>query len=83
MAATPITIKGIKLGDTHLTRDAEGLLAVSFSYQLISSLDKVLAKQEIGGYNGVKIQPSATTIAAFEAAIAAYTADVNGVLGLA
>lgn len=80
--STPITIKGIRIEVLNITRDSEGRDVITSTYALISSADKVLAKQEVGGYNGLKVQPSASTLKLFGEAIAAYKADINTVIGL-
>ena len=65
-------------------RDAEngGFKTPQASYSLISSADKVLAKQTLGGYGGIALEPSAPTKKAFDDFAALYLADVNAVLGL-
>lgn len=78
----PITIKGIRLGETTLKRQDDGMTVIETSYSLISSTDKVLAKQEVGGYNGMKMQASAETIKAMEHFLDLYKADIQGVLGI-
>ncbi len=80
--STPITLKGIRVDTLTVSRDADGRDQISAKYSLVSSLDKVLAQQDVGGYNGLKVQPSATTLKLFADAIAAYKADINMVLGL-
>ncbi len=77
-----ITIKGIRIDALTIARKENGDEEITASYVLLSSTDKVLAKQEVGGYNGLKVQPSASTVKAFNDAITAYKADVNMVLGL-
>lgn len=80
--STPVTIKGIRFDAVNLTRDDDGRTKVTATYALISSLDKVLARQSVGGYDGMKLQPSAATEKAFADAIALYRADVCALLGL-
>ena len=80
--STPITIKGVRFETVNLSRNEDGRTTITSTYALISSLDKVLARQDVGGYNGMKVQPSATTEKAFADAIALYRADVCSVLGL-
>jgi len=79
----PITIKGIKI--TQLTvniKGDEGDEGITSQYALMSSEDKVLAKQDIGGYNGMKLSPSADTIGALNEFLKLYKRDINTVLGL-
>lgn len=79
-----ITIKGIRIEQVTIDRDVEGgghKLSTA-SYALISSVDKVLAKQSLGGYGDMKLEPSATTVAALRAFMDSYQADVVATLGL-
>lgn len=81
-----ITLKGIRLDAINLERDKErGDVAIKYAtYSLISSTDKVLADQTIGGsYGGdkVKVEPSPTTVKALADFIAAYKDDINTTLG--
>jgi hypothetical protein len=78
--STPITIKGIKL--TELSVDLSNERKVSSSYALISSLDKVLAKQSVGGYGGLDISPSAATQEALDAFLRLYKKDITDSIGL-
>lgn len=79
----PITIKGIRIKSlTISTKNDEGESGVSSSYELLSSEDKVLATQEIGGYNGLKVQPAADTIGKLNDFIKSYKRDINTILGL-
>lgn len=79
-----ITIKGIRIEVISINRDAEngGHKIETAEYALISSLEKVLAKQPVGGYNGLKLEPSVATVKALRAFMDSYTADVTGALGL-
>jgi hypothetical protein len=80
----PITLKGIRLESLTAERDDKtGNLALkSASYSLLSSADKVLAQQTIGGYNNLAITPSAETLKALEAFLSLYKRDITAVLGL-
>ena len=83
-APQPITIQGIRIESLKIERsEPTGEDIITASYSLISSTGRVLAKQSIGDYSGMKLQPSASTLKAFGAAIAAYKNDVNSDLGLA
>lgn len=79
-----ITIKGIRIGDITIKRDGEDeeTSGVTCNYSLISSVDKVLAKQTVGGYNGLKIQPSADTLGAMDKFLVLYRRDIETTLGL-
>lgn len=79
-----ITIQGIRVNDIHLEPDHEhgGFKIKSAEYALISSTGKVLAKQIIGGYQGIALEASEKTKQAMTAFTQSYTADVQGVLGL-
>ena len=80
----PITIKGIRIEDVSIGRDEEkgGDTLKSATYSLISSADKVLAKQSIGGYGNMTIEPSPATKKALAAFMDSYKADVATTLGL-
>ncbi len=79
-----ITIQGIRLNDIHLEPDNEngGFKIKTAEYALISSTGKVLAKQTIGGYNGVVLEPSPQTKVALSAFAKQYSTDVQAILGL-
>jgi hypothetical protein len=79
----PATIKGIRIESlTIKTASEDGLGEISSEYVLVSSEDKVLAKQNIGGYNGMKVLPAADTVGALNTFLKLYKRDVNTVLGL-
>lgn len=83
-APAPIFIQGIRIDSLKIDRDeTTGEDKIEAAYALVSSTGRVLAKQSVGGYNGIKLQPSPATLKAFAAAIAAYKNDVNVTLGLA
>lgn len=79
-----ITVRGIRLEDISLSRNAEENehKIASATYSLISSADKVLAKQCIGGYGGMVLEPSPATVQALRAFISSYQSDVTTTLGL-
>jgi len=78
-----ITIRGIRVNDIHLELNPDGGHKIKTAeYSLISSAEKVLAKQTIGGYGGVTLEPSPATKAALDAFTKAYTNDVQTLLGL-
>lgn len=79
-----ITISGIRVNDVSIEPDTEsgGYKIKSAEYALISSTGKVLAKQLIGGYNGVKLEASPETKKALDAFTKSYVNDVQALLGL-
>lgn len=77
-----IAIKGIRVENLSIGRDEDGQAKVEGTYALISTTDKVLAKQPFNGYQGIKIVPTATTVAAMDAFLKAYISDINLTLGL-
>lgn len=79
-----ITIKGIRIEDISITRDAEqgGFKIGSATYSLLSSADKVLAKQSIGGYGAITLEPSPATVKALQDFSESYRRDVVTTLGL-
>lgn len=80
-----ITIRGIRLESIGITRDNETSdykLGQSV-YSLISSADKILAKQSIGGYNSdMTLQPSPETIQLLRQFTESYRRDIILTLGL-
>ena len=78
----PITIKGIRIESVTITRDDDKQKVAAAEYSLISSADKVLAKQTIGGYSGMAIEPSPATVKALECFMISYRADVLAATGL-
>lgn len=79
-----VTIAGIKVNDVQIdpNTQGEGFVIKSASYSLISSTGKVLAKQAIGGYNNMALEPSTATKLALEAFMKSYVNDVQTLLGL-
>lgn len=79
-----ITIAGIKVNDIHLEPNAEqgGYRIKSAEYSLIGSTGKILAKQSIGGYGGLVMEPSRETAVALEEFARMYQKDVILLLGL-
>lgn len=83
--ATAITIKGIRIDSLSIKtdeKDGGANAAIESSYSLLSSNDKVLATQAVGGYQGMKVQPAADTIKKLNDFLVSYKRDVNNVLGL-
>ena len=77
-----VTIKGIRIQSITLNFAEDGEDKMTCNYALISSADKILSRDTIGGYNGMKMQPSPGTQKALDTFIDAYKADVNALLGL-
>ena len=83
-----VTISGIRVNDIHIEPHVDqsgfqtGYKIKSAEYSLISSTGKVLARQVIGGYQGMALEPSTETKAALEEFTRRYAADVQGLLGL-
>ena len=80
----PITIKGLKVNNIHIEPDQSngGYKISTADYSLVSSTDKVLAKQTIGGYQGMALEPSPATKQALEIFATSYAKDVQSLLGL-
>jgi hypothetical protein len=78
-----IGVKGVRLESTSFERDqSEGGYQISSVYSLISTTDHVLARQSVGGYQGLKIEPSPGTRKALDAFMQSYKADIEATLGL-
>lgn len=77
----PITIKGIRLDDVTIKREGDEL-KVTTEYALISSTDKVLANQNVGGYQGLKLEPSPAMLKSLEAFIQSYKKDIEITIGI-
>jgi hypothetical protein len=81
----PITIKGIRLETVNLSRDDKtNVISLSTaSYSLMSSADRVLANQTIGGYGEtVKVAASPATLSLLTQFTESYQKDVSAALGL-
>ena len=80
----PITISGIRVNDIHVEPDLErgGYRIKTAEYSLMSSTGKVLAKQTIGGYNGLVLEPSTETKKALDVFTQSYIHDAQSLLGL-
>lgn len=78
-----IAIRGIRIENITLTRDKDsGENGVTGDYSLISTADKVLAKQGFNGYNEIKMSWSGETIKSLNAFLAGVKNDVQNTLGL-
>lgn len=79
----PITIRGIRIKSLNITpAPSSGDEKLTGTYQLISSTDKVLAEQSIGGYNSLKFPPSPPTQKALDAFLELYRADIQTAIGI-
>lgn len=80
-----ITIKGVRITSITVSRTEEGSDRVSCNYELISSADKVLAKQSlssISSYNESVFVPPSDTLKQLSDAVEKYKRDVESHLGL-
>jgi hypothetical protein len=75
-----ITIKGIRLNTVAINFDKDEE-AVTSEYSLLSSTDKVLAKQAVSQY-GMKVPLSADTRKSLDAFVASYRRDIQNAIGL-
>jgi hypothetical protein len=78
-----VTLQGIRLDAIKLDRDdKDGSFKVSGHYSLVSSKGKVLAGQEVGGYNGMQIPMDAETTKAMQQFVDLYTNNITSLIGL-
>lgn len=80
-----ITIQGIKITSLTVDQDSEGNENIQARYQLISSTQKVLAKESLSSkenYGNQTFMPSPQTKKALSDAIALYRKDVEILIGL-
>ena len=77
-----ITISGIRITNITICKDSDGKEQVTGDYALISSEDKVLAKQGFNGYSEIKIAYSKETMRALNDFQKGLKDDVQTVLGL-
>jgi hypothetical protein len=77
-----ITIQGIKLKSVSIDKDSEGNVKVTGSYELLSNTDKILAKQEFGGYQGIKLEQSPETAKNLHQVMLDIKTDLEKQLGL-
>lgn len=77
-----VTIRGIKLKAISITPSPDhGDDKINTTYQLISTADKVLAEQSVGGYNGMKIAASPQALKALDEFLKLYRDDIETALG--
>lgn len=79
-----ITISAIRVDDVQIEPNAEhgGYKIKTAQYSLIGSSGKVLAKQTIGGYQGMVLEPSPETKKALDVFTQSYMKDMQALLGL-
>lgn len=77
-----ITVRGLRIETVSLTRNKDGQMEMSSTYALISSADKVLAKQGVNGYNDIKVDMSPDTISSLDRFCASLRRDISKVTGL-
>lgn len=80
-----ITIKGIRISSISVNRLDNGEDEIRADYQLVSSADKVLAKESLTtkkGYGTTEFSPSPATFKALREAVDLYRKDVEIQLGL-
>jgi hypothetical protein len=77
-----ISIRGVRIKNLTMNRDDNGKENITGDYELISSNDKVLAKNGFNGYSELVVPFSSDTLKAYNSFINGVKADVSGVLGL-
>jgi len=78
----PIAIQGIRITSVSLSKDGDGNEKVEGNYELVSTNDKVLAKQGFNGYSGIKVEMSLETKQSLLAFLTGIRKDTMIVLGL-
>ena len=78
----PITLKGARVESFSVERNSDGEMKITCRYALLSSEGRVLAKQSVGGYNDMTIEPSVVTTQALQAFLKAYNDDIGRSIGL-
>jgi hypothetical protein len=77
-----IAIQGIRITSVNVSKDSNGNEKVEGNYELVSTNDKVLAKQGFNGYNDIKVDMSLETKQALIAFLTGIKKDTMIVLGL-
>lgn len=78
-----IGIRGIRIEQIVLSRDpSSGGLELTGQYSLLSTADKVLAKQSLNGYEGLPYVMSPDTEKALNTLDSLVKSDINKLLGL-
>lgn len=76
-----VGIRGIRLESLSVGKDGDSF-KVSGQYALISTVDKVLAKQTFNQYGGMDIPASPATVRAMEDLRSSLEADISAHIGL-
>ena len=77
-----ITIKGISIKSIAIEKKDDSSPKVTGDYELMSSIDMVLAKQSFNGYSDLAVKLSSKTAKALIDFKDSLKADVEAVLGL-
>ena len=77
-----VTIAGIRIAHVTVQRDDKGVEQFSGSYELISSSDKVLAKQSFNGYDSLKVEMTGEVKQMLNTFLAGIKKDIMVQLGL-
>ena len=77
-----IAIKTARVGNISIEVDKDGNEKVSGDYSLISSGDKVLAKQSFNGYSDIKLELSSDTRKALNSFLTGIKKDCLNLLGI-
>ena len=76
-----ISIQGIRIDNVSITREEDGDEITSV-YSLISSGGRVLAKQNVNGYQGLEIPIGVETTKLLGMFISSWKKDIQTILGL-
>lgn len=74
-----IFIKGVKINSLNVGFK-EGQEEIQGNYSLMSSIDKVLAKDNFNGYSDIKVAFSPKTLASFNAFLTGVKEDLSMVV---
>jgi len=77
----PIAIQGIRVTSVSISREEKEEKVTGY-YELMSTNDKVLAKQGFNGYSDIKVEMSLETKKALSAFLSGFKSDILIVLGL-
>lgn len=76
-----IGIKGLRIDDVAITAKESGD-EIQGHYSIISTMDKVIAKQSFNGYNDIKITMSQETQTLLSSFLSSLKKDVETITGL-
>jgi hypothetical protein len=77
-----LAIQGIRINSIDIDPTGEGKNRIKGSYSLMSTADKVLAKQAFNGYNDIEVAFSAETVSALNSLLINLKRDVQVTLGI-